>query len=166
MNIPINGKQIKDIFGSHCMVITYKDLYHFTSLHDLFQHVKYVFILYEQTKNKGHWILILKRPRGYEYFDSYGKFVDKALLWTNPLFRKKNKMEPYLSYLFHQSKGRLEFNQYQFQKKGATCGRWCILRALYSDMSIDEFYSLFKKLNDHAKNQAILKMTNFLFSIL
>jgi hypothetical protein len=97
-----------------------------------------VAILYQVTKDEGHWTLLHRTPEGIEFFDPYGIVVDrefKDLQWEQP---------HYLAKLLEQlSKTvQINYNQYQFQKmnpKINTCGRWVSLRNDYSDLSINRF---------------------------
>ena len=95
-------------------------------------------ILYQETPNCGHWTLLHKTPEGIEFFDPYGIIVDgefKDLSWQQP---------HYLARLLYDlsKRVRINYSPYKLQKRKAgvnTCGRWTILRSLFSDWTIDEF---------------------------
>lgn len=101
-------------------------------------------ILYQETPNRGHWTLLHQTPEGIEFFDPYGIIIDqefKELKWKQPhyLAKKLYKLSKY-----HQ----INYNQYKFQarEKGInTCGRWTILRQLFSNMPIDIFGNMIVK---------------------
>ena len=99
-------------------------------------------ILYLHDNHYGHWTLITRRKNTIEFFDSYGYKPDRQFEYVKN--HKLNfKSFPYVcdGLIKCAEQGyKVEFNQYQFQKDGATCGRWVILRASLQDMDIDTFY--------------------------
>ncbi len=97
-------------------------------------------ILYLTSQDHGHWTLIHRVPGGIEFFDSYGykpdqefKFIDKNMQF--PKFVAK-----LLSGII--TRIPIAYNQYQFQQRAPginTCGRWVIVRNMFSEVGIDDF---------------------------
>ena len=93
----------------------------------------------------GHWSLLFRNGKGMlEYFDSYGKVPDH---W---IFKKKTATHPYpyLTELILASKEKCVYNHHAFQQSGssiATCGRWCLLRYKFRNMTLDNFIRCFGK---------------------
>lgn len=107
-----------------------------------------IIVLYEIKKDFGHWVLIFRSPEGIEHFDSYGYAPDDEFSfipssYKTPMSGQDNK---YLLNILSK-RDDVNYNQYQFQDDGpiATCGRWAILRYLFRDLTIDQFYNTIKK---------------------
>ena len=122
----------------------YSELSKFENIEDAFNGTNVMIVLYENSKNYGHFCCVLKRKKSYEFFDSYGIFPDFQLKYTSDYFRKNNNMlYPHLSYLLYSSDKKIEYNNYIFQslnKNIKTCGRWCLVRALLLNYDIDTFF--------------------------
>jgi len=98
-----------------------------------------VAILYEQIPGVyGHWTLLLDTPDGIEFFDSYGAPVDtefKDIEYKQPHYLAKMLLK------LHKITN-INYSPYHFQalkQNVATCGRWVVLRSLFSDWGIDHF---------------------------
>lgn len=97
-------------------------------------------ILYLTSENHGHWTLLHKVGNTIEFFDSYGikpdlefKYINEEMQYPKYLARLLAKISQ------HQP---IHYNQYQFQAKKTgvnTCGRWCIIRNMYSNIDINVF---------------------------
>jgi hypothetical protein len=121
-----------------------------------------VAILYQQTKNTGHWTALLKTPDGITFFDSYGYIVDSE-------FKELEYKQPhYLAELLVELSNivQINYNQYRFQemKEGVnTCGRWVLLRIWLADMTTDQFYRAVLKTCKKLKittDQLVVKVTS------
>lgn len=101
-------------------------------------------ILYQQSRNIGHWTLLHKTPEGIEFFDSYGYPVDSEFQYLE--MKQPHYLAETLSKLANVV--QINYNQYKFQKTSSkinTCGRWILLRNWLSDLTTDEFaYSIDK----------------------
>ena len=87
-------------------ILKYSDLSRVSSLFDLLPKVSdYVFILYEDSVNRGHWTLVSRPADGVaEYFDSYGGPPDAPLRWTAKERRSAlGERQPYLSILLEDA---------------------------------------------------------------
>ncbi len=99
-------------------------------------------ILYLAKKNYGHWTLLHKTidEKGnevIEFFDPYGIIIDGQFKYLPemPHFMAQKLLK--LSKLID-----IHYNEYQFQdmKKGInTCGRWCVLRCLMENLTLEQF---------------------------
>tara|TARA_R110000796_G_scaffold204220_1_gene320408 strand:+ start:150 stop:431 length:282 start_codon:yes stop_codon:yes gene_type:complete len=73
--------------------------------------------------------------------DSQLKFLPKDLK------KDLNSNHNYLIRLMYNSGLNVEFNQYQLQSREpniTTCGRHCVNRLRFPEISIDEYYKIFK----------------------
>lgn len=142
-------------------VLTYNQLTNYKDIDALFGDKNIIYLLYESIKNYGHWCLLMKRKNGnIEFFDSYGIFPDQELKFSNKLFRIKNNMTlPHLTALLYKCPYHIEYNNYKLQSKNnnvATCGKWCLIRALSKDIcNIDIFADYFKN-NKHFKPDELI----------
>ena len=86
------------------------------------------------------------------FFNSYGGLPDGSLDNIDKYFRKQTDQDyPYLSRLLYNSEYELNYNEFQFQKKGKnikTCGRHCVVRALLKQLNIYEYKEFLDKLCD------------------
>ncbi len=159
----LNPMEIAQIAGKPLKVMRYSDLCQYAKLEDIFDNNQCVLLLFETTKNKGHWVILLKFTDRIEFFDSYAFVPDDELKFTNMNFKKKNNMDlPYLTYLMLFSKYPIEYNHYQFQSwnnKIATCGRWCGFRYKMSDYSLEEFIKLFENVPKKHLDKFIVELT-------
>ena len=107
-------------------------------------------ILYEKTPNNGHWAMLHNSVNEdgepvIEFFDSYGMKPDQA----NKVMRLDDRPEILKYLLRHHDDGKLiVYNHFPFQKIGEginTCGRHCMVRHRYADMSIEEYHRRLKR---------------------
>ncbi len=146
---PLSNSEIMQMMDGKTKIVTYPDLHMFGNIDELILPYGNFILLYENKPNSGHWCLIHYIGHNtIEFFDPYGGKIDSQLNWIPDKFKKiSNQDYPYLSQLLSDSNYRITSNPYQFQvfKQGIrTCGRWCILRAKYCSLSIQEFRKLFQ----------------------
>jgi hypothetical protein len=123
----------------------------------------YIFLLYEEKPNYGHWVLLSKYNDTIEMFNSYGdNYIDEPLYWL-PLERRKKLGTgiPYLTNLLKNTNYcdyAIIFNEYDFQdetdNKISTCGRWCSLRLktiLNKRMPLITFINMMKDIKNKTK---------------
>lgn len=144
---PMSDADIKEYLPD-APIIRYAELSKYPTLHDLLPNVKdYVFLLYEDSPNRGHWVLVSRPEEGIaEYFDSYGGYVDAPLKWTPEHNRiALGAGQPLLSIMFDKCEEDVVYNKHKYQKDGGhvnDCGRWCVLRALKmkAGLNLQQFY--------------------------
>lgn len=107
-------------------------------------------ILYEFEPYSGHWSLLFEtvdennRPTT-EFFDSYGLKPDQVLKVV-----KKDYNPKVVKWLLKNTKN-VSYNNHKFQADGGaiqTCGRHCVNRYLYRNLSADEYHKRMKKVRD------------------
>lgn len=151
MNYAVTNYDILRFFP-HSKILSYAELSNISNVEELFTNDNKCFILYELTADYGHWILLFLKGSVIFFFDSYGLFPDKELLFVTSV--AKNITYPFLSELFIQTPKSIDYNQYKLQKfsRGInTCGKWCIVRALSENLSTNEFYNYFKNISNKDK---------------
>ena len=67
----------------HSKILKYSELSRYNSINDLLpDNPDFVFILYEDSLDHGHWVVVMRYGHEYEFFNSYGGKVDEPLRWT------------------------------------------------------------------------------------
>jgi hypothetical protein len=148
---PHNAKELIDSFflitGLKLKFVPYEKMYTFTNINQLLPRT---LILYE-LNTVGHFCAIFINDEGINFFDSYGRMIDKYLSNINDDYYKHTLHQdfPYLIKLFDSSNNRIIYNEYCYQNKNtATCGIWCLIRLIYSSLSNEEFHDYFKNIDD------------------
>lgn len=111
-------------------------------------------ILYKSEPMFGHWTMVTKNNGDYNYLDSYGEPVDNPLKYVPKTLNKElGQDKKYLAKLLLKAMeggSEVYYNNAKLQKldpKVATCGRYCALYLKYSDMNVDDFAKMIKKLS-------------------
>jgi hypothetical protein len=150
INYSLSNFDIDKYLNKKSNIILYKDLKKYKSIDDALGHDGYFILLYETRERYGHWTIIIKLDDNtIEHFDSYGLKPDDELNYIKPLFKIINNIIPYLSWLFINSKYKIEYNNYQLQsmQKGInTCGRHILMRLKYRKYNIDQYKKFLDRL--------------------
>lgn len=139
-----NGKK-----GGLPNIWTYKDLDGKTLGQILGKSGKAI-ILFLNSENHGHWCCLYLNSKGLNFFDSYGnKPDDQYKFIPNHIAKALNGSLKRLTSMLYNAAHNvpIEYNEYELQdysdKKVATCGRWCIVRLLYPEITVDDFQKIF-----------------------
>ena len=153
----LSDTDIRDVFKPKKVnIVEYPTLSKVGHIDDLFKDSSYnfcvVFIPENLAGDQGHWTLVLKHTNGdYEYFDSYRNYgPDSEQKWLSKKLLKALKIDgPELTELFLRSNvNEVIVNHYSFQamKQGInTCGDHVATRALYRNLSLDDYWKLIKQ---------------------
>ncbi len=148
MDIALDSNQILSLLDNKCNLVLYKDVEKYDSLAQLLGPYHKCVLLYHTSANFGHWVALYQVGKTVYFFDSYGVVIDDQLKFLPKSLREDlNSQHRYLTNLLYKSNLMVEYNQYQLQKHSPlinTCGRWCINRLRYPEISINEYYKLFK----------------------
>tara|TARA_R110000787_G_scaffold48261_2_gene116445 strand:- start:1706 stop:2038 length:333 start_codon:yes stop_codon:yes gene_type:complete len=95
------------------------------------------------------------------FFDSYGLVPDNELKFLIPIDLKKelNSNHRYLTELLYNSGKKVEYNQYKLQKKNGditTCGKWCVNRLRFPEISVEEYHNIFKEASKYIQNDKLI----------
>lgn len=147
MNHPLSSEEISNLLQGQIRIINYKQLREVDDIEDLLEPFGAFIMLYEMKRNFGHWVCVFKHNGTIEHFDSYGVKPDYELKWVPDYFKKIGGEDiPYLTYLLYKSQKKTRYNHYRLQsfRKGvSTCGRWCVARVIYKNLSENQFYKKF-----------------------
>ena len=130
----------------NCNVLKYSDIKNYNSIDDMLINDRCV-ILYETTKNKGHWTCLYKYKNTIYFFDSYGNNHEEQKNFIPNKIKKALKQDhKRLTELLYNSNYDVEYNEtqlQQFKNNINTCGRWVVVRMMYPHISVDNFKKLF-----------------------
>lgn len=151
MDEALNGMDLLSLYpySDKPNILLYSDLKD-KSLDQILGKSNKAIILFRNAQNFGHWCCIYRHKNTITFFDSYGckpddqyKFIPKNIAKRfNGHIRRLTKM------LYDEAKRGYEihYNEYGLQSSDpriATCGRWCIIRLQYPDISINDFNKIF-----------------------
>ena len=112
----LSGGDILNALDQKCNLVLYSQIHNFNSIEELLGKYKKCVILYHTSENYGHWTALYENKGTIYFFDSYGIIPDNELKFL------------------HKEKPNI-----------ATCGRWCINRLQNTDISVDNYYKIFKE---------------------
>ncbi len=149
---PLGDDDIRYYFPE-ARILKYNQLVQYPTIEDLLpENQDFCFLLYEDSPNKGHWVLILRNNDQIEYFDSYGGKVDSPLEWTPCSTRHQlGQTVPYLSNLLNKSPFEVVYNPIAYQEDKQdinTCGRHAVARVCSrfgpDNMDLPNYYKLLR----------------------
>jgi len=141
---PLSDSDIRKILGRDIKIITYPDLNGFRSIDQAFDAKGRCIMLYlTQNETTGHWVCMLNKPSGIEFFDPYGEAPDSALN-SIPEERREalGENDGTLLSLLRASGRPVFYNTFPFQTDRAdvnTCGRHSVVRCLYASDSLKQY---------------------------
>jgi len=148
LNYALGDDDIMAICDGKVKIISYEDLHDYQTIDQLMEPYGAVIILYQATKEIGHWVAVLKhKNRTIEVFGSYGLKIDEQLEFsTYNMKLHGGTAEPHLTNLIDASGYKKIYNHTQLQSYNnniATCGRYASLRVRFRDMPMEKFVKLF-----------------------
>jgi hypothetical protein len=135
----VSSLDINIAFRGKHDVLSYSKLRDYDNIDDLFRYSDCIFLLYEISRNYGHWVLIINHGDFIEHFDSYGIAPDHEFDFISDYVVGKT---PLLSRLYLKSNKPIHYNSQPLQSMDSgvsTCGKWCIIRVFYKTIPIDAF---------------------------
>lgn len=165
---PLGDDDINNFYNSK--IILNSDIEKYNNIDEILpNNPDYVIILFRSSKNQGHWVLLSKYDNNIEYFDSYGYDISYPINWINDDIKKELNEYDFLTDLLKKSNYKIIVNKYAFQDRNnlniATCGRWCLIRALTimkKKLSLTDFTKIMK----YIKNKSKLSYDNIISDIL
>jgi hypothetical protein len=152
---PMGDDDIKKYFPG-AKILTYSQLNDYDRIEDLLPEDKdFVFLLIEDSPNKGHWVSVSKYGNTVEFFDSYGGQPDSQLKWNSKVKNDKlGQSHKKLTELFNKFGGRAVYNPIKYQEDAAdvnTCGRHSAFRILNMKQGkdLEAYYKDMKRLKNH-----------------
>jgi hypothetical protein len=156
MDIALSSQDLKDIFDGELKILLYGDVQKYRTVDELLEPYDRVCILYNWTKNMGHWVCLFKKGDTIYFFDSFGSIPDGRTNMGQIPKQLKYKFGmdyKYLTDLLYNSPYTIDYNPKVLQDKySSTCGRWCAVRMSMDNLTTEQFNKHFtddQKLNDH-----------------
>lgn len=144
----LSGTEVLNLLDNKCNLVQYSDVHNIKSIDELLGPHKKCVMLYHTSTNYGHWCCIYEYNDTIFFFDSYGSKPDTQLKFLpRDLKQELNSNHNYLIKLMYDSGKEVEYNQHDLQSRKLgvnTCGRWCVNRLRFPEISIDDYYQLFK----------------------
>ena len=148
MDISLSGTQVLNLLDNKCNLVQYSDVHNIKSIDELLGPHKKCVMLYHTSTNYGHWCCVYEYNDIIFFFDSYGSKPDTQLKFLpRDLKQELNSNHNYLIKLMYDSGKEVEYNQHDLQSRKLgvnTCGRHCVNRLRFPEISIDDYYQLFK----------------------
>ena len=160
----LSDDDIRNYLDDQIKVIPYSDIQRYTNtrhgIYQLLEPFGRIVILYKTNgdgfQSSGHWCCLFRNRQRHEieFFDSYGMLPDDQLEQGDELKNFAGQNHYYLTRLLADASEKIIYNHFKLQRYAPninTCGRWCLLRLLNGDLSLEEF----KKLLDANKSKGI-----------
>lgn len=148
---PMGDDNIRKYFPN-AKILKYSELADIQDIKQLLpQNKSFFFLLYEQSLNTGHWVVVNRyMDNGRDticFFCSYGSKVDAPLYWnSNAKNQELGQSRPFLTELLQKSGKQLQYNRVQYQSKTspvATCGAFATLwikANIRDNMNLQDFH--------------------------
>ena len=144
----LSSDEILKYLNNKCNLVTYSEIVNYKTIEELIGVYKKCVLLYHTSENYGHWCCLYEHDGIIFFFDSYGFIPDDELKFLHKDLKSElNSNHRYLTELLYESNQPIQYNEYQLQSKKTginTCGRWCLERLKYPEISVDDFYKIFK----------------------
>jgi len=125
-----------------CKFYTYSDLFNLRYVGQLLPRA----LLLYQPADIGHFTCVFLNREGINYFDPYGRYMDRSDYFTG----YDGSDFTQLTHILSQAPFVI-WNEHPLQSSdndSQTCGYWCAVRLFYSDLTNDEFYDVFSRVLD------------------
>jgi len=143
LHTPLDASEVIDKVPG-CRFIAYENMHLVKSVRELLPRT---LILYQLAK-VGHFCCVFNNQEGINFFDPMGMFPDDELTIINPTKAHQTHQDfTYLVKLLSDGSGGCIWNEYKYQTSGtSTCGMWCAIRMIYSDLTNQEFHHVFRNI--------------------
>jgi hypothetical protein len=156
---PLGNDDINALFKSLNIqptnIFTTKELLNVNNIDELLDiNGKAIMLYLTENETTGHWISILRKGNTIEVYDPYG---NNPLNFEDNLYAKKglNPNMNLLIELIKKSGYKIIYNKHKHQKMNPsvnTCGRLAVLRLLSSDLDLNDYNKIIKKITGNGIN--------------
>lgn len=162
-----SGKEIIEALDGKTRIIRNSEMYKYKTIDEILHPFNCCVVLYETKPRYGHWCCIIKHSNNVlEFFDPYGKSVDKQLKYIPEPYKKESKQDfPQLIRLFLNSPYNIEINKMQVQKFNAdvsSCGRHCAFRLILKHLPLSEYQKLMKNEDGLNADDKVVYLTAYI----
>lgn len=156
----LSGREVLDLLDHKANLVQYSDLHKISTIEQLLGPHRKCVLLYQTSKNYGHYVAVWEHNDTIFFSDSYGSKPDAQLNFIpHDLKDELNSNHNYLIRLLYKSGKKVEFNQYQLQSREpdvSTCGRHVVNRLRFPEISIDEYHDIFKQSSKYINNDELI----------
>ena len=160
INKSLSAREVLDLLDNKAQFVQYSDLHRIPTIDVLLGPHKKCVLLYQTSKNYGHYVAVWEHNNTIFFSDSYGGIVDSQLRYVpHDLKTELNSNHNYLIKLMYESGKKVQFNQYKLQSREpdvSTCGRWSVNRLRFPEISIDEYHNIFKQSSRYISNDELI----------
>ena len=160
INKSLSAREVLDLLDNKAQFVQYSDLHKIPTIEQLLGPHKKCVLLYQTSKNYGHYVAVWEHNNTIFFSDSYGGIVDSQLRYVpHDLKTELNSNHNYLIKLMYESGKKVQFNQYKLQSREpdvSTCGRWSVNRLRFPEISIDEYHNIFKQSSRYISNDELI----------
>lgn len=167
-DVDLSGRDIKRMVDGKTNIMAYEQLKTYSNLEQVLSPYGSCVLLYQTTENYGHWVVLIDRGnKMLEFYDSYGLAPDEELKLDNQFHLRIHggKITPHLGALIQAGGWSVKYNHEQLQEQLSdinTCGRYCVMRLIYKDLSIRKFNDLLTKNKYYHPDFWVSAMTYFI----
>lgn len=160
INKSLSATEVLNLLDNKANFVQYSDIHKIPTIEQLLGPHKKCVLLYQTSRNYGHYVAIWQHNDIIFFSDSYGSKPDDQLNFVpHDLKTELNSNHNYLIRLMYNSGKKVEFNQYQLQSREpdvSTCGRWTVNRLRFPEISIDEYHKIFKESSKYIDNDELI----------
>ena len=160
INKSLSAREVLNLLDNKANFVQYSDIHKIPSIDVLLGPHRKCVLLYQTSRNYGHYVAVWENNNIIFFSDSYGGIVDSQLKYV-PYDMKDglNSNHNYLIRLMYNSGMKVQFNQYKLQSREpdvSTCGRWCVNRLRFPEISIDDYHDIFKQSSKYIDNDELI----------
>lgn len=160
INKSLSATEVLNLLDNKAQFVQYSDIHKIPTIDVLLGPHRKCVLLYQTSKNYGHYVAVWQHNNIIFFFDSYGGIVDSQLNFVpHDMKDELNSSHNYLIRLMYNSGMKVQFNQYQLQSREpdvASCGRWTVNRLRFPEISIDEYHNIFKQSSRYIPNDELI----------
>lgn len=162
----LSPDQLKNMYrmltGENIKVVMYDEIIEANDIESVFHNDNAIIIFYPYASHNnltmGHFCCLTKLDDTYYYYDPLGykpDFYKKSSPMRKKLYSEKENSLIRLLLNTKLENYNVDWNNHQHQSRStkiATCGRHCVHRCVYANLSNDDYNKLLKQLQNLYKN--------------
>ena len=160
INKSLSAREVLDLLDHKANFVQYSDVHRIPTIDVLLGPHRKCVLLYQTSHNYGHYVAVWENDNTIFFSDSYGSKPDTQLNFVpHDLKDELNSNHNYLIRLLYNSGKKVEFNQYALQSRDpqvTSCGRWCVNRLRFPEISIDDYHNIFKQSSNYIPNDELI----------
>lgn len=159
-NVDLTEDDIRRILKLNIKILSYSQLNHADNIDTLLGPEKAVIILYEKSKNNGHWICLFLVDNLLVFFDPYGIGLDFEFKYENYNWRDEQN-KGHLTHIIKRSNYKFYENKVKYQQMSGymnTCGRHVVVRLKFRHLKPEQYQRIILN-NKYSPDQLVTAFT-------